>query len=111
MAPFLLASAVFTLALSFAVAVGLPASAVTPTTALGTAPGQNPASSAKLLVNAAIDAAKQAGSVHFVEQVSAGKNSLSVTGDVSPSKGHQTVTVKYGSSVGHMDGIWTGGFV
>jgi hypothetical protein len=62
-------------------------------------------------VNAAIDAAKQAGSVHFVEQASAGKNEFSVVGDVSPSKGHQTITVRYGSSVGHMDGLWAGGLI
>lgn len=84
------------------------ASAATPTTVIGTAPGTGPTSSPKSLVTNALDAARTAGSVHFVETAAAGKQSVSVVGDVSPTRGRQTITVRYGSSVGHMDGLWSG---
>jgi hypothetical protein len=109
------ASALAALGLALTTVVGLgagaPASATTSTNVGGTTPAQGPASSAKLLVAAALNAAKEAGSVHFVEKASAGKQSVSVVGDVSPSNGRQTITVRYGSSVGHMDGLWSNGEV
>ena len=73
---------------------------------LGTAPGPGTSSSPKSIVADALTAARTEGSVHFVETASAGKQSLSVVGDVSPTKGRQTITVRYGSSVGHMSGLW-----
>lgn len=82
------------------------ASGATPTTVLGTVPGPGTSSSPKSVVADALTAARTEGSVHFVETASAGKQSLSVTGDVSPTKGRQTITVRYGSSVGHMSGLW-----
>ena len=76
-----------------------PTAGATPATA-GTA--------ARNLVTMSIAAAKAKGSVHYVERAAAGKQSLSVVGDVSANKGQQTVTIRDGSATGHVVGRWSG---
>jgi len=92
----------------------------TPTTVTGAMPSatgarstasRSVASSAKALVTSAVAAAKAQKSVHFVEWASAGKQSVSVIGDVSPTTGQQTITVRDGSSVGHVEGLFAEGQV
>ena len=99
---------------------GAAAAAGTPTTVAGLGtrasgagadPATSSATSARALVTAAVAAAKAQKSVHFVEWASAGKQSISVVGDVSPTTGQQTTTVRNGSSVGHVQGLYTGGKV
>jgi hypothetical protein len=60
---------------------------------------------------AAIAAAKSAGSVHYVQKASAGKQTVEIVGDASGSEGREMVTVHNGSSVGHVTGELTGGKV
>ena len=96
--------------------VGSVAGASTPTTvaggvAAGSTTSSPAGSTAKALVTSAVAAAMGQKSVHYVERAAAGKQSVSVVGDVSPTKGRQTITVRDGSSVGHVEGLYTGGRV
>jgi hypothetical protein len=67
--------------------------------------------SLKALVANAVAAANAHQSVHYVQSAKAGSQSVSVVGDVSATQGDQRVTVRNGSSVGHIEGRLASGNV
>jgi hypothetical protein len=73
--------------------------------------GTTDAIQARDLVTSVVAAAKAQGSVHYFEWAAAGKQSVAVVGDVSATAGRQTITVRDGTSVGHLEGRWADGKV